>query len=184
MPRSCSSTSRCPSSCSRQRTRSCRRWRGGCSRESHRRWIRNAGSEAGMWSATIAMRDPFTKDAAKMSVIARDHPIQALSTDGADQTFAMRVRSRCSHGGLQNRKAHGRHGCIDALGAVVKPLHRNLKVRDRRSRGTRTARQFRQNVGQAVFLRITTTDPPYISDDGRLGSTTMRQSCLSKGPVR
>jgi hypothetical protein len=46
-----------------------------------RRRIRNAGAEAeaGVWSATITESHPLSKDSAKMSFTARDHPIQALS---------------------------------------------------------------------------------------------------------
>ena len=60
-----------------------------------RRWIRNAGSKAAsVWSATIVMSYPFLKDSAKMPFTTRDHPIQALSANGADQAFAMSVRLR------------------------------------------------------------------------------------------
>ena len=81
-----------------------------------RRRIRNAGPEAGVWSATIVMSHPLLKDSAKMSFTARDHPIQALSANGADHAFAMRVRLRCPHGRLENRQTHGHHSRIDALG--------------------------------------------------------------------
>lgn len=81
------------------------------------RWcIWNAGAQAGMWPATIVMSDPFLKDEAKTSFTARDHPFKALSTDGADQAFAMSVRMRCSHGRLENRQTHGCHSAINAFG--------------------------------------------------------------------
>jgi hypothetical protein len=81
-----------------------------------RRWIRNAWPEAGMWSATIVVSHPILKDSAKMSFTARDHPIQALSANGADHAFAMSVRLRCPHGRLENRQTHGHQSGIDALG--------------------------------------------------------------------
>ena len=59
-----------------------------------RRWIRNAGSEAGVRPSTIVMSDPFLKNVAKMPLIEGDQPIQALSTNRADQPFAMSIRSR------------------------------------------------------------------------------------------
>ena len=78
-------------------------------------WIRNAGTEAGVWPAAIVMSDPFLKDSAKMPFTARDQPIQALSAHGADHAFAMRVRLRCSHGRLENRQTHSRDHSIDTF---------------------------------------------------------------------
>src|SRR5205809_218318 len=69
-----------------------------------RRRIRHAGSEARVGSATGVVTDPFLKDSTKMPLIEQDHPIQALSPNGADQPLAMRVRSGRPRRRLQHRQ--------------------------------------------------------------------------------
>jgi hypothetical protein len=59
-----------------------------------RRWIRNVGPQAGVWPSAIVMSNPFLKNSAKMPVTQGDQPIQALSTNRADQPFAMSIRLR------------------------------------------------------------------------------------------
>jgi hypothetical protein len=61
------------------------------------------------------MRDPFVKDLAKMPLIEQDQPVQALSANCANQSFAIRVRLRCSHRCLQNRQTHRRYRGIQAF---------------------------------------------------------------------
>jgi hypothetical protein len=81
-----------------------------------RQGLRNARSTTGTWPAAIVVSDPFVKDAAEVSFTAGDHSVQALSTNGADHAFAVRVRLRGSSGRLENRQTRRHHRGIDALG--------------------------------------------------------------------
>src|SRR5712691_6325864 len=51
-----------------------------------------------------------------MSVIQNDQPIQALTTDRADQPLAERIRLRASHRRLQHRQTHRRNRLVDGGG--------------------------------------------------------------------
>ena len=81
------------------------------------------GPEAGVWATLVVVSHPLPQNESKMPFIQEDQPIQTLSTDGADHSFAERVRLRAPHRRLQYRQArrgdraiYGRR--IDAVAIV------------------------------------------------------------------
>src|SRR5712692_6715068 len=137
-------------------------------------WIRNAGSEAGVWSATIVMSDPFLKDSAKMPFTTRDHPIPALSANGADHAFAIRIRLRRPHRrGGAFRPARGPVGWIRRCRALPEAF-----------RGQRHKRLARlgQNAPEGCTGRMDERDDPG-PGPRRRGSQILnyRSSCLGGG---
>src|SRR5712691_3847865 len=78
--------------------------------------IWDARSQARMRASVVVMSDPLHEYPTDVPLIQRNHPIQTLATNRADQPFAIRIRLRGSHGRLENRQTHGPHGGIDALG--------------------------------------------------------------------
>ena len=73
-------------------------------RVGHRLW--NARSQAGVWTTSIVVGHPFTKNAPEMSLVHRDQPIETLPTYRADQSLAERVRLRRPRGRLQHMPSH------------------------------------------------------------------------------
>ena len=69
------------------------------------RRVGNAGPEARMGPSVVGMRHPSLQDNPDVSFIQRDHPIQALPTDGADQPVAECIRLWAAHGRFQDRQA-------------------------------------------------------------------------------
>jgi hypothetical protein len=58
------------------------------------RTIRNARSEARVWTPAIVVPDPFSEDSSKVTLVQRDHPIQAFAPNRANHPFTERVRLR------------------------------------------------------------------------------------------
>jgi len=55
-----------------------------------------------MWAAVIVVGDPRAEELSEMPLIERDHEIQALAADRADQPFAERIRLRRPHRRFQD----------------------------------------------------------------------------------
>src|SRR5262245_52971490 len=77
------------------------------------RRLRNARSQASVWSTLVVMSHPLPKDGPKVPLIQQNQPIQTLTTDRADQSLAERVRLRAAHRRFQHRQAHRSDGAID-----------------------------------------------------------------------
>src|SRR2546422_10340218 len=65
--------------------------------------IRDARSQARMRASVVVMSDPRREYLTDVPFVERNHPIQTLATNRADQPFAIRIRLRCPHGRLENR---------------------------------------------------------------------------------
>jgi len=62
-------------------------------RHRHGVWaLRNARSQARMWTPAIVMRDPLSENLSKVTLVQRNHPIQALPPNRANHPLAKRVR--------------------------------------------------------------------------------------------
>ena len=53
--------------------------------------IRDARSQTRMRASVVVMSDPFREYAADVPLVERNHPIQTLTTNRADQPFAIRI---------------------------------------------------------------------------------------------
>src|SRR5438046_6471558 len=67
------------------------------------------------------MRDPLSEDAAEVTLVEQNHPVQALAPNRANHPFAECVRLWRSYGRHEYRQTHRRDRTIDTLGvnAVV-----------------------------------------------------------------
>src|SRR2546425_12315185 len=85
------------------------------------RRVGNAWPQAGVGAAAIVVSDPLPKHTSHEALVQRNHEIQTLTPDRADQSLAERVRLRRPHRRLEDRQPHRRDRAIDALGvdAVV-----------------------------------------------------------------
>ena len=63
--------------------------------------IRDARSQARMRASVVVMSDPFREYPTDVPLVERNHPIQTLTTNRADQPFAKRIRLRCPQGVLR-----------------------------------------------------------------------------------
>jgi hypothetical protein len=50
--------------------------------------IGNARAQTRVWTSAIVVRDPVSDDPSKVTLVQRDHPIQAFAPDRPDQAFA------------------------------------------------------------------------------------------------
>ena len=66
-----------------------------------------------MGTPTIVVSDPHVKDSTEMSLAERDHEVQALAAQGADQTFTERIRLRNANRRLEYHQTHGFKGPVD-----------------------------------------------------------------------
>src|SRR5260370_36576809 len=60
--------------------------------------IRDAGSQARMWSSPIVVGNPLPQDLPKMHLAHRDHVIQAFTADRSHQPFTVSISLRPLHG--------------------------------------------------------------------------------------
>src|ERR1019366_1783011 len=68
-------------------------------------WVGNARSQRGMWSATVVVGHPRCQDFAQVPLAQRNNPVQTLTPQSPDQSFAKRVRLRAAHRRGDNLKA-------------------------------------------------------------------------------
>ena len=61
------------------------------------RQVRDAGTEAGVWSTLVVVSHPLAQNGPKIPFIQSDQPIQTLTTARADQPLAERVRLRAAY---------------------------------------------------------------------------------------
>src|SRR5713101_4446713 len=69
-----------------------------------------------MWPTAIIVINPSPKDPAEVRLVERDHEIQTLSTDRADQPLAERVHLWCANRRFEHRHSDRRKRPIDTLG--------------------------------------------------------------------
>jgi len=62
--------------------------------------VGNARSERGVWSDSVVMGEPLGQGASQMLLVQRNDPVETLAPDGANESFAERVRLRGSDGRL------------------------------------------------------------------------------------
>jgi hypothetical protein len=62
--------------------------------------IRNAWSQARVWSSLIVVGNPLPQDRPKMLLTQRDHLVQACPADRSHQPFAVSIGLRRRHGCL------------------------------------------------------------------------------------
>ena len=56
--------------------------------------VREARSEARVWTPAIVRCNPLREDASEVSLVQRNQPVQAFAANRANQSFAERVRGR------------------------------------------------------------------------------------------
>jgi hypothetical protein len=73
------------------------------------------GPRTRVGTPAIVVRDPLAKDVSEVTLVQRNHPVQALAPYRANQSFAERVRLWRSHRRLEDCQTHRRDGAIDML---------------------------------------------------------------------
>ena len=117
------------------------------------RRLGNPWSQAGVGAAAIVVSDPLPKQTPHVALIQRNHEIQTLSADRADQAFAESVRLRRPHRRLEDRQPHRRDRPIDTLGvnAVVVMDDISMRLIARHDHAELLARPLR--VGWSVTFQ-------------------------------
>ena len=80
-------------------------------RVGRRMW--NARSQAGVWTTSVIVLHPFTKDPSEVFLVQRDQPIETLATYRADQSFAEGVGLPCPGRGPEHMPSHRRNRLVD-----------------------------------------------------------------------
>lgn len=83
-----------------------------------------------------------------MVFINWDHEIETLSTEGPTESFADRIRFRCSHRRSKNRYAHFLHGPIELAREDAVPIVNHIFV----------GRISRHRLAELLFLRLDTSN--------------------------
>lgn len=78
-------------------------------RRSRCQWRWNSRPQLTMWSAMIVVADPTNERAFQVILAKRYEKVQAFSADGPDQSFAVTVRLRRSHGCAQHPDPQASH---------------------------------------------------------------------------
>jgi hypothetical protein len=60
----------------------------------------NTRSQAGVWTTSVVVGHPFTKDSSEMCLMHRDQPVETLPTHRADQSLTEGVGLWCPRGVL------------------------------------------------------------------------------------
>jgi hypothetical protein len=79
-------------------------------------------SEGRVRSSPIVMSRPFPQDQADMLLTDRDDPVETLSADRADQSFAERVRLRRTNRRPQNPNRHALQRSVESCGKYGIPV--------------------------------------------------------------
>src|SRR5919201_3379464 len=79
------------------------------------RRLRNARTETAVWPPAIVVTDPLSKNRTKVSLVERNHEVQTLTTDCADQALTKRVRLGNASWRPEYRQTHRLDCTIDAF---------------------------------------------------------------------
>ncbi len=84
--------------------------------------LRKSRSERWVRSSPIAMSRPFPQDSTDVLLTERDDPVETLSADRADQSFAERVRLRRTNRRPHNPNRHALQRCVESCGEYGIPV--------------------------------------------------------------
>jgi hypothetical protein len=119
--------------------------------------VRDPGAKARVRSAPIVMRDPLLKNAPQVTLVQRNHPVQAFAPNCANHSFAERVRGRRSHRRLEDRQTHCGDCPVDTLGVYAVVIVDKEAVR--LVAGHQHSELLRRPLRRRMFSHIPVTDP-------------------------
>jgi hypothetical protein len=124
----------------------------GRNRWSHREGRWNSRPQTAVWAAVIIVDNPLNQRAFQVSLRKRDLEVQALSPDGAYQSFAITIRLRTSHRRAQHSNSQALHSMVQLFRVDPIPVMDQISVWVISGSASRNCCSVHSAVGWAVTL--------------------------------